>query len=78
MPEQIKGRGNELFWFWNENWKVDEQLEDLVYRKIWKLGNMVVVFLVVLVIPQPIKFSFIFFPYGEFLSVGIFFDFEKL
>lgn len=42
---------------------------------------MVVVFLVVLVIPQPIKFSFIFFPYGEFFSVGIFvyrdFDFER-
>lgn len=37
---------------------------------------MVVVFLVVLVIPQPIKFSFIFFPYGEFFSVGIF-DFER-
>lgn len=26
--------------------------------------------------PQPIKFSFIFFPYGEFFSVGIF-DFER-
>lgn len=43
---------------------------------------MVVVFLVVLVISQPIKFSFIFFfPYGEFFSVGIFvyrdFDFER-
>lgn len=40
---------------------------------------MVVVFLVVLVIPQPIKFSFIFFPYGEFFSVGIFVyrDFER-
>ena len=43
---------------------------------------MVVVFLVVLVISQPIKFSFyLFFPYGEFFSVGIFvyrdFDFER-
>lgn len=42
---------------------------------------MVVVFLVDIVIPQPISFHLIFFPYGEFFSVGIFvyrdFDFER-
>lgn len=42
---------------------------------------MVVAFLVI-VVPQPIKFSiYLFFPYGEFFSVGIFvyrdFDFER-
>lgn len=36
---------------------------------------MVVAFLVIVVIPQPIKFSiYLFFPYGEFFSVGIFND----
>lgn len=37
---------------------------------------MVVVFLVVLVVHNLLVFFYLFFPYGEFFSVGIF-DFER-